>query len=372
MFRSWLTRSVGGTEWDSGKSSEIPLDENGWPTQAPFTSPSDMQQHYVHSIMTAPLEPGDYTVMLEGTGQFSFWGSVNTPLMTAAGGLNQYTITIEPDQVDLPLSLRIHESSSSDPIRNIRIIRPGFESTYQTQPFHPLYLERLAPFTVLRFMDWGATNGSPLVSWGQRTTPDTYIQTRDEGVALEYMIQISNTLHKDLWICIPHQADDDFIRQTAILLRASVDPELKIYIEYSNETWNTMFPQTTYVQDQGEALGLDPDRWQAGHKYVSLRSIQIWGIFQDVFTEPARLVKVLATQAASISGTNSRVAALNDPSINPNYIMPDVLAIAPYFGDSFSPSDIPPTTPAYPTVDDILDVMAPEHITEASCMGKRP
>ena len=239
---------------------------------------------------------------------------------------------------------------------------PGFETTYQTQPFHPLYLQRLQPFTALRFMDWGKTNASPLVSWADRTTVNSFTQTRAQGTALEYMVQIANTLKKDPWICIPHRADDDYIRQAARLLRDGVDPNLKIYVEYSNETWNGIFEQTNYVQDMGQSLGLDPDRWTAGQKYCSLRSIQIWEIFKDEFAGDSRLIKVMATQSSWTTITDIRFDALNDPAINPNYIMPDVLAIAPYFGKIYSPTDIPPAVANYPTVDEILQTVSPAEI----------
>lgn len=363
MARLWLTRSVGGTEWDSGKRDEIPVDENGWPLKVPFLAPSDGKMHFVHTLMPAHVS-GEYTVMLEGAGKIEFWGAADTPeLFPSGGGTTTYTVNVNPGN-EGTLFISIHESSIVNYIRNIRVVRPGFLQTYETEPFHPLYMERLDRSVNLRFMDWGRTNACPLVSWDDRTTPDSYTQTREEGVSLEYMVQLSNALGMDPWICIPHMADDDYIRNSAILLRDSVDPGLKIHVEYSNETWNSAgsFPQTVYVQDMGELLGLDPDRWTAGQKYCALRSIQIWEIFEDEFIDDARLVKVMGTQSANIYISWTRYDALNDPSINPNYTMPDTLAVAPYFGKVYTMDDIPPAAPSYPTVDDILDVLSPQLI----------
>jgi hypothetical protein len=360
MARTWLTRAVGSYNWESNKQSEIPLDSNGWPTLIPFTA-SDGNQQYVHTIAPAYVA-GTYTVIVDGAGQIQFKNAASATF-NPTGGTNTYTITV-PSGKQGPTSLfiEIHQSSVSDPIRSLRIIMPGFASTYQTKPFHPLYLQRLQPFTALRFMDWGKTNASPLVSWSDRTTANSFTQTRSQGTALEYMVKIANALGKDPWICIPHQTDDNYIRQAARLLRDTVDPNLKIYVEYSNETWNSGFEQTTYVQDMGQTLALDPDRWTAGQKYCSLRSVQIWEIFNDEFDDDSRLIKVMATQSSYTAITNMRFAALNDPAINPNYTMPDVLAIAPYFGKVYSPADIPPTVPNYPTVDEILQTVAPTEI----------
>jgi uncharacterized repeat protein (TIGR02543 family) len=360
MARTWLTREVNSYNWESGKQNEIPLDANGWPTHLPFTA-SDGNQQYVHTIAPAYVS-GTYTVIVDGAGQIQFKNAASATF-NPAGGTNTYTITVPSgSQGPTSLFIEIHQSSVSDPIRNLRVIMPGFQTTYQTQPFHPLYLERLQPFTALRFMDWGKTNASPLVSWSDRTTANSFTQTRQQGAAIEYMAQLANTLGKNPWICIPHKADDNYVRQAARLLRDNVDQNLKIYVEYSNETWNGGFEQTTYVQDMGQALGLDPDRWTAGQKYCSLRSIQTWEIFIDEFGGNSRLIKVMATQSANISITNNRFDALNNPAINLNYTMPDVLAIAPYFGKIYSPSDIPPTVPNYPTVDEILQTVAPAEI----------
>jgi len=356
MSREWLTRSVGGAEWDSGKRAEIPADANGWPTVIPFTAPSDGKQHFVHTMMPA-FVAGDYTVILQGAGQIQFWNAASATF-NPPGGTSTYALNVAPGK-EGTLFINIFQSSASDPIRNIRIVMPGFAAVFQNQPFHPLFLERLQQFTNLRFMDWGTTNASPLVSWSQRTTPDTYTQTRSYGVALEYMAQLANTLGEDAWVCIPHQADDDYITQAARLLRDSVNPNLKICVEYSNETWNTIFAQTTYVQDRGEALGLAPgDRWRAGQLFCALRSRQIWEIFEDEIADANRLVKVMATQSANVNITDTRFDGLNSPTINPSYTMPDALAVAPYFGKVYTPADVPP----YPTVDDILLTIAPAEI----------
>ena len=360
MARTWLTRRVGNFDWESGKQNEIPLDINGWPTVVPFTA-SDGNQHYVHTI-TPAFVAGNYTVIVEGAGEIQFKNAASAHFYPA-GGTNTYTINV-PSGKEGPTALfvEIRQSSASDPIRNLRIIMPGFETTYQSQPFQTLFLERLEPFAGIRYMDWQKTNNSPLSAWADRTTPDTFTQTREEGVALEYMAQLSNTLAGHIWICIPHQAEDNYVRQAARLLRDSVDPNFKIYVEYSNETWNGMFEQTTYVQDRGEVLGLDADRWRAGQKYCSLRSVQIWEIFEDEFIDDSRLVKVMATQSAGFTLTNIRFDALNDPVINPNYTMPDALAIAPYFGTIYTTADLPPNVPDYPTVDEILEIVAPAEI----------
>ena len=52
-----------------------------------------------------------------------------------------------------------------------------------------------------------------------------------------------------------------------------------------------------------------------------------------------------------------RLAGLQNTNVNPTGVMPDVLAIAPYFGTFFTPANIPPNAP-YPTVDYVLTNLA--------------
>jgi hypothetical protein len=260
--------------------------------------------------------------------------------------------------------VEITESEAADPIRNIRLVGSTFLATHQAQPFHPLYTERLEPFRNLRFMDWGRTNASPLTTWAQRTTPQSNTQARDQGAALELMIALSNQLGQEPWICIPHAADDDFVRQAARLIRDTLDPSLRVWVEYSNETWNTAgpFSQTVYVQDEGEALALDPNRYTAGQMFAAMRSARIWAIFEEEFGADyaSRVHPVLATQGGNTFVTETRFRALNDPALNPGRHMPRALAIAPYFGTVFTPDMI--AEDGHPTVDDLLNIDAPNYI----------
>jgi len=84
------------------------------------------------------------------------------------------------------LTLRVTETDPSDPVRHIRVILPGFEQTYEQQPFHPEFLKRWERFSTLRFMDFQRTNNSAQVDWSDRATPALQTQGDDAGVALEY------------------------------------------------------------------------------------------------------------------------------------------------------------------------------------------
>jgi hypothetical protein len=48
----------------------------------------------------------------------------------------------------------IARTNPANPLRNVRVIMPGFEATDAASPFHPALLNWLRGFSVLRFMDW--------------------------------------------------------------------------------------------------------------------------------------------------------------------------------------------------------------------------
>lgn len=359
VAREWMTRRVGTTDWESFMQSEIPLDADGWPTVVPFTA-SDGFEHYVHTMLPA-FVAGTHTMLVDGTGKLEFLGAVTRPSVLLSGGTTTVTFTVPVDNAE-PLFVRILSSSAGDPVRNIRVLMPGFESSYQAEPFHPDFLAGLAPFQVLRFMDLGSTNHSPLRTAADRRLPNWYTQSGKMGVAAEWIADLSNKLQKDAWICIPHLADDLYVREIATVLRDRLDPNLKLHVEYSNETWNGLFTQTAYVQDQGVLLGLDADRWIAGQKFVAKRSAEIWHIFREEFVDDTRLINVIASQSPNATISEQRLSALSEPDLNPHGVMADALAIAPYFGKTFTLADIPPLAAAYPTVDEMLDVMAVQDI----------
>src|SRR5690606_37660718 len=97
---------------------------------------------------------GSYTVLFEGEGVLNFWGAGSNVQHPAA---NTYTFDVV-SPLNNVLEMRIDSSSVSNPIQNIRIVKNEYLSTYQTQPFNPVWAEKVRMFRSIRFMDWGQTN----------------------------------------------------------------------------------------------------------------------------------------------------------------------------------------------------------------------
>jgi hypothetical protein len=189
-------------------------------------------------------------------------------------------------------------------------------------------------------MDWMKTNGSEIKSWNDRPkTNDATFSKR--GVALETMIDLCNRLKVDAWFCIPHLADDDFVRHFAEMVKQRLDPSRKVYIEYSNEVWNSQFQQNRHAQEQAKALGLGPKErpWEGAAMFHGKRSVDIFRIWENVFGSRDRLVRVIAWQAAGGEYWSDKMLLANSDA-GKNC---DALAIAPYITMCIGPETKPPS-----------------------------
>ena len=113
--------------------------------------------------------------------------------------------------------------------------------------------------------------------------------------------------------------------------------------------WNLLFPQGSYAQARGLALGLSTNAYTAQYRFYSQRSVQIFNIFDSVFAGTGRvLVKILSTWTISPSATRTILSWKNASKYA------TVVAVAPYFdcGSLGSPSNT--GTTAVMTVSQVL------------------
>ncbi|MFA9388397.1 MAG: hypothetical protein ACERKD_01230 [Prolixibacteraceae bacterium] len=339
--RTWGTRNrtwLGGNstnQWNTELMSSIETDEQGYPLELPFYQEGlgleDSQMVFTVWANIDAWEPGNYTLLYDGEGWIDF--RMDGKVINREQG--KLSVEIIPSD-DSFLEMVIRESRKGNHIRNIRLLMPGHEDTFAEQAFNPLYLERLQNFATLRFMDWGQTNNwgedaswlcydepndTILKTWNERSKPDFYTWSHNKGVPYETMCDLCNALNKDMWICVPHNASNEYITEMAGLIKKRLNPELKIYAEYSNEIWNWMFGQTQWLNtffciNRGIS-------WPEGIVDRVQNNLDIWTeVFAD---EPNRVIKVAGGQTAWQDVTNRIVKNLAPNSF-------DALNITAYFG----------------------------------------
>lgn len=318
----WAQPANGTNPWNLDQA--LDLDSNGYPTSLP----SGVGAATLLMWGDGGYHPaGEYTVLYDGEGEITFWS--NASVVTSEPG----RIVIDVERRDSGFLLKIKTTTPGNHVRNIRVIAPGFESTYHDNPWHPLFLERLKEFRCLRFMDWMRANTSRVVDWADRVTPNhqTFSEGEGSGVPVEYLVDLCNRLDADGWFCLPAAGSDDYYQKTIAYIRDNLKPHLKAYFEYANEVWNGAISYgRSYTEDQGVALGLGTG-WSACHRYWAMRMGQMFEMVEQAYgADTTRYVNVIATQVGN-TGVLSGLIDYHIEYSSDGENHGDVVAGAPYF-----------------------------------------
>ena len=302
------------------------LDQNGWPTCDAQTVFFDIRPF---PAWAPPIDdPQNFQPDWSGTYKLSFTGQATLGFTEGQNKVEnqKYDAKANTTTADVVVpkgsgllvmtftnTSRTAISNKRSGITNIRLIRPGY-SPDTTEVFTKEFLTALKPFAALRYMDLLETNHNPgfygdtghhMLEWNDRHVPaDATQQTigTKYGIAWEYIAKLANQTGKDAWINIPVAASDDYVRQLADFLKKELKPEIKIYIEHSNEVWNFGFPQYIYnklaaideVKKGGTTLdndgSKDEETWT--HRRHAKRLHDIAEIFRKSFGDAAMITRI--------------------------------------------------------------------------------
>ncbi len=327
--RPWSTRNLSGRGPQNTEAQDaFEFDENGYPLEVPVVAPGRDEPQTIFTYVPNVLTSGRYVFLYDGEGEIE--GLAATKVISTRPG--RVVLSMEHGGAGKYDAIHIKRSKRGNHLRNIRLVAENDEQAdLKGDPFLPQFLEFCRPFHCLRFMDWGATNNSLQEHWSDRKqrgfytmvaktgdpeaiwgpAPTSFERRFAGGVAYEYMTQLCNTLEVDMWLCVPHRATDDYIRQLARLVHSELDPRLKVYLEFSNEIWNWQFHQAGWMlrsplagalveakggfpwKDSNKTEGKDhPERIGA----LFRRAFSIWE--REWGNDTARLIRVCAVQAA--------------------------------------------------------------------------
>ncbi len=288
--------------WDPA-TNPPPLDANGWPT-------TDFGVYFI----TTPYDPLNRPLTVTypsmfGTYNLSFNGQANIRSNDGNQIVNQvYTpttntttaqVVVGPSQSGVDLEFY----NTRNGVKNLKLLRPGY-AFGSSQVFTTQLLNALQPFSVIRFMEPLSTNGNPVTAWAGRKSVNDPTQQDPRGIAWEYVIQLANAANKDIWINIPEGVDltdksaNNYVTQLAKLLKANLNSKLHVYVEYSNEVWNSSFSQNaanlnSAINDynSGADLGLNYDgvnnQWYWGFRRVAHQLVRISQLFAQVYGQTA-------------------------------------------------------------------------------------
>lgn len=272
--------------WNTGDQQYIPADADGYATVIPFTTPNGPRalRGIISALGFIPMgEP--MRLLYDGTGSITMQGNVT--VNSSAPGQIDFTVNDDGN-----IWFHITASQMGDHVRNIRVIAIADAPTYLTQPFRQNFLDKANEFSAIRYMDLMHTNGNQNITWAGRTQPGYYSQAvaPSGGMAYEYIVQLANTMNKDIWLCVPHQADNNYLTQMAAMFRDNLNPGINVYLEYSNEVWNWIFEQAGWVNDNGPQNISYPRRYVERAQNAFRIWKQVWG------NQGVRIKRVLGTQ----------------------------------------------------------------------------
>jgi hypothetical protein len=341
--RAWISQDFTASAWSTGTTQN--LLQSGYPR-------SLLKNQKLGAMMVRDLQghmrSGTFVCLYDGDGIITFGMDILSIKRDVPGRIE---VNFKPSTgLNNGIFLMIERTNPQDPIRNIRVIMPGYETKYRAFPFHPLFLDKLKMYQTLRFMDWQNTNGVKYGQWADRTKIGVNMRSfagsaevngvsggGGFGVSIEYIILLSNTLGTNAWFNMPHLATDEYVRNFAIMVNSTLRPDVKVYIEYSNEVWGTLFDGGKYSQTRGMNMSLANNAAQARFCFNLLRSNQIFAIWKDVFgaaQTAKRLEFVLGTQSVNPDVSRQLLGTCTTVKIPQ---LQTALAIAPYFGE-YTPS----------------------------------
>ncbi|MBD3166929.1 hypothetical protein GF324_10040 [bacterium] len=318
----WKTDNATGQQcWhdrSSNLATQYEYDADNYPLSLPA---GEYVQCYPFRHNGGHYPTGEYVLTWEGEGKAEIIRGASLVSESANRAVYNCSSTGGPG-----LSLAITATTPGNHVHNLRMWMPGTEQL--GSEFHPLFKERLEPFGVLRFMDPLATNGNEQVAWSDRRTPSNFFKSGANGMAYERAVDLCNELGKDLWLNVPAKANDAFIDSLATLVRDRLQPGLRCWIEYSNETWNWNFTvQSQYTLTLKDQWGLSTRPAAHGR-----RSVQIFDIFERVFGGTDRLIRIMPGQARNPWQLEEALKEA-ESYCSPGPLRVDVASVAYYFTD---------------------------------------
>ena len=335
--RPWITKG------------KVTYDKNGWPKNL---NGGQAGTRFLHEVPGKAVPEGNYTVLYDGEGKLTY--SDDAKLVHREKGKDIISIVASRSGLkeELRVKLIIKHSNPNNYLRNIRVLMPGgvcsnnpfrrvgskkqcrgshflsFEKHHAKLIFNPDYMNYMKDFKVIRFMNMAGITRNPISEWDERRKVTDATWGGKEGLRgapIEIMVALANKINADPWFSIPHKANNEFVRQQARYVKNNLKPSLKAYIEYTNEAWNSIFTQSHYVKDMGERMQLDEDRDKGGYKYFSMRSVQIFDMWEKEFGGTKRIVRVMGSWVGWTRLSEMLLSYRNA------YKKTDALAIAPYF-----------------------------------------
>lgn len=206
-------------------------------------------------------------------------------------------------------------SAANTGVTNVQLLRPiapGSNVVYRPADlFSNDVKTAFSRFTTLRYL---TANFNAEREWWERKLPgEMKAAWGDRHAVWEYEVMLANETGKDLYVTVPINASDDYVRRLAKLLRFGSDgvnpydgpvanpaypglnPNLRVYVEWGNETWNWAFGQSSLGVDagrvavrgntpEGRIINFDGQRPNGDfRRWTALKTVQASNTFRSIW-----------------------------------------------------------------------------------------
>jgi hypothetical protein len=378
--RPWVSGELFGC-WSCGPA--LDLDAQGWvrTLQPGMVARSVVLTNPGENFSSEVYPAGAYTVTWEGAGELAYGGAAQRNDALSRPGRDVVDVRSERGSM---FYLELRQTTAANPVRNIRVLPPGgvctndatrscmaasdctggascrafADTTTAPARFHPDFLRNSAHHGVLRFLQETGVNDEGIeavVEPEHFTRPDDAFWLR---MPPEVMGELANALRSDVWVNVPVNASDALVRSMAQRLAATLSTRSRVFVEYSNESWNSAWPyvlQQRILAVRGCAAnadlsaGCDADdnpgngQFCEGHPWprfvracfdaegraFSERTVQVGRLFREVLGATHKVIRVMASQTG-FTDRHERLLSWQNA-----HAEVDALATAPYFGGGF-------------------------------------
>lgn len=256
-----------------------------------------------------------------------------------------------------PVDVCIYSTSGTTPVRNLWLGEQRYYATRDQDRIKPDWVSMLDGLgvDVLRSMQLQNINSSTVQSWADER-PATYFTASmivaddtvlGRGAHLSLLLTMCVEAGKDLWLCVPHRVDEgqtyvQWVHEALRFIRDWRHPFRgvaflgRIFLQFSNETWNTQFAANAYCRARGVALGVDgSNEYEQGHQFYAIRSEQVFETAiaaRQTLGLPNQILRVLDEQAGAGEYAFRFRTQVNPTHASPRNVAADMLATGAYYG----------------------------------------
>ena len=197
-------------------------------------------------------------------------------------------------------------------ISDLVIVKEGWEAGWKTNPWDERFLDLLAPFDFIRFMQPQKINDQEADDiTGVSERPDfADISWQQSGLPARAAYDLCNRVGADAWMCTPHKVynDPDYAAAEVADILAYLAPNLRVISEYTSEWWNGssgggIGQQQPYISNTiaVSVLGLTTSAADQRAAYVYAQ-VQFWQHLETAFGSreamAERVIRMGTTQHA--------------------------------------------------------------------------